>query len=57
MGYHIWKDSVGYWRWYLVGHEFQRVANSANCFFNREACIQSVQQAMDAGRETKLFED
>lgn len=42
MAYYIYVDPQGYWRWYLLGPNHRRIANSAEGYFDRQECRNAV---------------
>lgn len=51
MAFHLYKDSLGMWRWYLMTEHGRRVADSGQYFWDRRACevsIDAVRSAIDA---------
>lgn len=51
MGYYIYEDKEGYWRWYLLGPNHRRVAESAEGYLEKQDCrdqIALVKSSVDA---------
>jgi uncharacterized protein YegP (UPF0339 family) len=42
MGYYIYLDPQGYWRWYLLAPGHRRVANSAEGFHQKQDCREQI---------------
>ncbi|HYW12588.1 MAG TPA: DUF1508 domain-containing protein [Longimicrobium sp.] len=38
MGYYIYQDNEGYWRWYLLGPNHRRIAISPEGYLNKQDC-------------------
>ncbi|HLM67660.1 MAG TPA: DUF1508 domain-containing protein [Longimicrobium sp.] len=38
MGYYIYEDKDGYWRWYLLGPGHRRIAVSPDGYLDRQDC-------------------
>ncbi len=42
MGYYIHQDQQGYWRWYLLGMNHRRIANSAEGYLDKQDCHDAI---------------
>ena len=42
MGYYVYKDKNGHWRWYLEAANNRKIANSGEGYYNREDCLWAV---------------
>lgn len=42
MEYHIYRDSLSQWRWYLLAGNNRKIANSGEGYFNKADCISAV---------------
>lgn len=43
MEYHIYKDSNGHWRWYLLASNNRKIATSGEGYYNKADCQQAIQ--------------
>lgn len=42
MGYYIYEDEHGYWRWYLLGPNHQRIAQSPIGLHDEQECRDAI---------------
>ena len=42
MGYYIYKDVQGYWRWYLSAGNNRKIANSGEGYYNQQDCVAAI---------------
>lgn len=42
MGYYIYKDKIGQWRWYYKASNGRKIADSGEGYYNREDCLSGV---------------
>lgn len=42
MGYYIYLDQQGYWRWYLLGTPHRRIAISAEGYHDKQDCRDAI---------------
>jgi uncharacterized protein YegP (UPF0339 family) len=57
VAFHIYQDTVGHWRWYLLADDHRRIANSGGCYMDRGACLVALQLVMGTDVDTPVFED
>lgn len=57
MAFHIFKDSAGMWRWYLVNETYRKIAISPEGYYHRVDCIAAISKVMITNRQTRIFED
>ena len=55
MGYYIYLDPQGYWRWYLLGPGHRRIANSAEGFHDKQDCHDEI-ALVKASADTPVYE-
>ncbi|MDT3668993.1 MAG: DUF1508 domain-containing protein [Aromatoleum sp.] len=55
MAYHIYKDSVGHWRWYLSAGNNRKIANSGEGYFNKSDCLAAINLVKGSGA-TPVYE-
>lgn len=42
MGYYIYQDPQGYWRWYLLSANHRRIANSGEGYHEKQDCRDAI---------------
>jgi uncharacterized protein YegP (UPF0339 family) len=42
MAYYIYEDRQGYWRWYLLGANHRRIADSGEGYHNKQDCRDAI---------------
>jgi len=42
MGYYVYTDQVGQWRWYLKAANNKKIANSGEGYWNKQDCLDAI---------------
>lgn len=42
MEYHIYRDSLNQWRWYLLASNNRKIANSGEGYLNKVDCLSAI---------------
>ena len=42
MGYYIYQDAQEYWRWYLLGADHIRIAESSQGYHDKQDCREAI---------------
>jgi uncharacterized protein YegP (UPF0339 family) len=42
MGYYIYQDEHEYWRWYLLGANHRRIAESSHVYEDKQECHNAI---------------
>lgn len=50
MQYVMYKDSAGYWRWYLLAGNNRKIANSGEGYYNKSDCIAAINLVKGSGQ-------
>jgi uncharacterized protein YegP (UPF0339 family) len=57
MAFHIYRDALGQWRWYLRDADHRKIATSGGSFAERSACLAAMKLVLGLDGETPVFED
>lgn len=49
MAYHLYKDTVGQWRWRLVAANNKIIANSGEGYYNKDDCKAAIRLVQSSG--------
>lgn len=55
MGYYIYLDQHEYWRWYLLGSNHRRIAESSGGFLDKQECRDAIALVKASG-EVPVYE-
>jgi uncharacterized protein YegP (UPF0339 family) len=55
MGYYIYEDKEGYWRWYLLGTNHRRIAVSAGGYLDKQDCRDGI-ALVKGSADTPVYE-
>ena len=49
MEYHVYRDSISQWRWYLLAGNNRKIANSGEGYHNKADCIAAINLVKSSG--------
>lgn len=55
MAFYIYKDTAGYWRWYLKAANNRKIADSGEGYNNEQDCLSAIGLVMDTTRQTPVY--
>lgn len=55
MAFHLYKDTNGQWRWYLLAGNNKKVATSGEAYWNESDCLHAIGLVMDTTRHTPVY--
>lgn len=57
VAFHIYKDALGHWRWYLRDGNHRKIANSGGSYSEKHLCLEALRLVLGLNGETPIFED
>ena len=54
MTFYLYKDTDGYWRWYLTAANNRKIANAGEGYHNEQDCRWAIGLVMDTNRSTPI---
>lgn len=55
MAYYIYKDTQGYWRWYLLAANEKKIANGGEGYHNKQDCLHAI-ALVKSSSGTQIYE-
>jgi uncharacterized protein YegP (UPF0339 family) len=57
VAFHIYRDALGKWRWYLRDADHRKIATSGGSYAEKSACLEALKQVLGLDGETPIYED